>query len=144
MSNRWGFATHVGAALIAAVVSAYATYKTTENNVELENLKIESERLQEERDSFRERCEELKALHQDISLGLQAIYLDDAGEDSLAMKLARLRSQAVYAQSFFGEKARDIKKRAEIEVKEKKEGNPVHDLAPYVMGLGEELKSCNQ
>lgn len=145
MKYKWMFASHIGVALISGALSAYTTHKTTENNVELERLKMKSEQLSAERSHFIQRCEEMSSLYNSMTLGMQTLYSDGGSSDigPTLEKFARLRSEVQYAESFFGENARRVRDRMLEYVENDESRGPEEKLVPFIVGLEEELKSCN-
>jgi hypothetical protein len=95
MKYKWNFASYIGVALISGLVGAYTSYKTTENNVELERLKIESAQLSAERAHFNQRCEEMSSLYNRMTLGMQTLYSGGNSSDigPILEKFAKLRSE---------------------------------------------------
>lgn len=146
MKYKWNFASHISVALISGVVGAYTSYKTTENSVELERLKINSAQLSAEQAHFSQRCEEISSLYSRMTLGVQTLYSSGSSSDigPTLEKFSKLRSEAQYAESFFGPKARDAYDEMEVHVKNTDSKNPADKLVPYIVGLKEELKSCNR
>lgn len=129
-------------AIVSAISGAVVTYLTTTNNIELEQLKLNSEIKRIQISAQIERCKEIKNINQELSLGKQTWLYDKKEFDDTILDIARLRSLSTIAVTYFGREA--LEKYVEYG-QDVQEGEEIKNMfIPSLMGLHVELQACNK
>lgn len=140
-------------AIVSTLISSLAAISTTLfsnwNSTQLETLKIQASDTQAKRDHFYSRCSAMNLLYKDMTLTMQNLYNGNTpgNIESTLEKFAKLRSDSSIAESYFGAKAQQVSEKYQAHLDAKKSNNQKHspeeDLIPAIIGLAEELKTCN-
>ena len=129
--------------IVVALVSSAAGFFGSYILLETEKVKVAANQLVSKQTYFKERCNEIKKLHQEMNDHFQAISISQSSDEK-NIHLASLRSNEQTAITYLNKKSYSIYENEYHKIKNKKNTTkPFESSIPSMLGLREELRVCN-